>query len=759
MADWLFDPVNGSNSYSGDSWTVTLSGTDGQTYGTTKFTSAAGGFTPAMVGRYIRILGTLIKIVAYVSTTEVTLDTTFSSGYNRSFWIGGPLLSWSSVSSYIVAGDKFKYAKTANSDAVSAGLLTWANNSPSVAMASGRVKDIDGCESGWVPSTNVTLGYDTTYATEGTKCMNIKTESAFTTGKVAYKQIGGGSPVDFSGYQGIAFMVQMRGSTSVTAAQGWRICLCSDTTGDVIVDDLAYVLPASLAKASAPVPMVIWKGGNLGSSIQSIAIYVTADPGTPTQDFDNFIAIKDIADSDHICPKCVLSQGEDLQDDNWWGIKSIVDGTVILTGEFYGGTDGAVSSYRREVVPIATQQIFSSTYNGTRGAEAEVSGGWNPSTGLQDGVSAYYPFQTTPFSFNSNCEFWKMSDFLFAMPAGASIITFLSGHNGLIFERLNFCGLVRPEASLGVFGDFFRGSTYDAAEVGFQFKHLRAMGTGTGFLMNVTPQLTYRERAVDWYLEDVICYSCRGMNFEYTKRLRGVDVDISNCSGSSDPRGIGFGGALHHDVMFNRLTLKDNPSYGIWILNGVVDGKFYNLVTSGNAGGVVRVAQSDLVFFNPSMAEASKYLELSAGGRAVSIKEGGIADNHLITAAEGTIQDETSVRHTASGIAWLLNPTNSSGWPLQMKIAEVAVAAGTYEFSVYMRRDNTGLTGKFWTPGGQVGGVPDEVSDTITAAINMWERQTISVTTTESGVLEFFVSAQGGTTYSLYVDDFAVEAV
>ena len=145
MPDWYVDPINGSASYSGDSWTLDLAGTDGQTYGTTKFTSASGGFT-GKLGRYIRIVSTVRKIVAVVSDTEVTLDATYTSGTGRSFFIGGPLNLMSGLSTtYFVAGDRVKCAKTEAPTA--SGTMSFTNQSPSVVMDSGRIAIIDQCES------------------------------------------------------------------------------------------------------------------------------------------------------------------------------------------------------------------------------------------------------------------------------------------------------------------------------------------------------------------------------------------------------------------------------------------------------------------------------------------------------------------------------------------------------------------------------------------------------------------------------------
>jgi hypothetical protein len=127
----------------------------------------------------------------------------------------------------------------------------------------------------------------------------------------------------------------------------------------------------------------------------------------------------------------------------------------------------------------------------------------------------------------------------------------------------------------------------------------------------------------------------------------------------------------------------------------------------------------------------------------------------------GSILSETSVRHTASGLAWKISPVTAtyitSLYPLVMPLAKIAVAASALvTVKVWMRRTNTGLTGTLKCRGGQIGGVSADVTDTIGAAIDTWEEQTITFTPNEAGVVEITVEAYGGSTYSLYVDDLTV---
>ncbi|MBN1319759.1 MAG: hypothetical protein JXA87_02860 [Thermoleophilia bacterium] len=761
MTVWYQDPISGSNSYTGDSWAVALSGTDGQTYGTTKFTSATGGFT-GMEGRYIRIISTLKKIVAVVSDTEVTLDSTYSSGTGRSFWIGGAVQDGSALpySTGFAPGDEIRVPKTENSDAVSAGTLTWTNKSRSVGFASGRVKEIDQCESGWAGGTGITLAHGTTNCFQGSAACNITVGSTYTGGKMAYKQIGGGSPVDFSAYQGVSFILSMRGSTAVDAADGMRLCLCSDTTGDVIIDDLTMPWLASMQSGSQP--MVIYAPGSLGSSIQSVAIYCTNDPGTPTFDIDNIMAVKPIGSSDHLCHRCILSQDDELHSSNtWWGINAFESVTEIkLPWKAYGVTDGAVSSYRRELVPVRAVNWYpgysggDGTHCGTRESPITVSGGWDPGTNLQTGATCWYCWAGSAMAMYASAPWVKWKELTIGLKPGGNGLTGAVA-DGQMFENVNFLGFIFGTTSSTAISDPFSGSTTEGrSTVGWSFKRVRFTGLYY-YALYFTPNFyQYQQTLRDWRFEDVKIYGCRAAVFQGAVGWRCVDLEVCGCDAySSAPFGLTFY-YTNWDLEFNRLTLKDSGDYGLRA-NCLLATRISNLVTEGNATAAIWLRAGELTLFNASIGEATEWVAPTGGVRVASIKHDQTVDSHLLSRYEGTITSESLVRHTASGIAWKMSPT-VAGQALRTKIAELAVAAGSYTAGIWLRRDSTGISGKFYTPGGQVGGVADEVSDSITANANIWEQQSIAFTATESGTLEFWVEAVGGASFSLYIDDFSV---
>jgi hypothetical protein len=113
----------------------------------------------------------------------------------------------------------------------------------------------------------------------------ISPKTAFTTGKAAYYTLP--SALNLSDYQEIS----MFGKPNTTlAANGMRICLCSDLTGDTIVDE--FYLPVTTGSQLRPYLATKIGGGNLGGNINSIAIYFDIDPVSFAIYLSNIIATK-----------------------------------------------------------------------------------------------------------------------------------------------------------------------------------------------------------------------------------------------------------------------------------------------------------------------------------------------------------------------------------------------------------------------------------------------------------------------------------
>lgn len=273
-------------------------------------------------------------------------------------------------------------------DPVSIGNVTFTDNSTTITLATALTLLVSDCESAWSVVTNITQANDSTYKKEGTYGRAITVASAFTTGKMAYIQVGGGTPIDYSGYTKLTFWIRV--SSQVTASY-LKFCLCSDTTGDTIVDN--FTIPLILY-ASTPYCMTVAKdgGGALGSSIQSIALYAITDPGSPIIYFDNINACNDFSLRSLV--------GKNTSNDkNWYSLKYIMGTTVCLgagsdagtyPGKCFYGTSETVEGFRRECIPTVDHLQSSSATNIQSTTNSfRVYGGFNPATGVQDGITFF----------------------------------------------------------------------------------------------------------------------------------------------------------------------------------------------------------------------------------------------------------------------------------------------------------------------------------------------------------------------------------
>jgi hypothetical protein len=296
----------------------------------------------------------------------------------------------------IQPGDEIRIAQT---EEVSTGVTgTFTNGSRDVTLSSALTKNIElaTTATNWTVSTNITRGTSTTRKI-GSTSVTFSIASAFTTGKVAYATIAGGGTQDFSAYQKICLYFWPNSASSL-AADTYKICLCSDATGDTIVDELN--LPA-LINVSTPQVALLNKGSALGSNIQSVAIYANVDPSTIPIAINNIFACNDfhlgsIFGPDGDCIYAVQSINETTV-----AIDSASNGT---TGMGYGGTTGTYDVNR--ISPIAFRTNSTAiTFNEAGSAEARTVyvGGYNTSTNTRTGRTFFSNdlVAGTPYTINA----------------------------------------------------------------------------------------------------------------------------------------------------------------------------------------------------------------------------------------------------------------------------------------------------------------------------------------------------------------------
>lgn len=289
--------------------------------------------------------------------------------------------------SSLAAGDVVRVI--ASPDPTSLGNATWTNNSNTVTLAGALTADITQATAAWTASTNVT----TTTSTDrklGATSSSIAVAAAFTTGKAAYLNLGGVK--DLSGYQQVSFWIKMTAGT-MTNDGDITLRLCSDTTGDTTVNTIS--IPRIRASNAWQV-VTVDLGTNLGSTINSIALYVAVDNAAQTFLINNVLACKASSSADSLTLSSII--GKNTGNESWFSLQSISGTTLTLdvnisyslstaaTTVGYYGTTETVTTYKRENLnypsSIQASSQVDSTYgsvssSGSAGSPITFSGGWN----------------------------------------------------------------------------------------------------------------------------------------------------------------------------------------------------------------------------------------------------------------------------------------------------------------------------------------------------------------------------------------------
>lgn len=685
----------------------------------------------------------------------------------------------------------------ASADPVSVGQnATWTNNSASITLVSGVTVNIDNCDTAWTASANVTATASTTTKREGTGSANIAIATAFTTGLVAYHATGA---LDLSAYQQVSLMIR----SSVALASGvLTLTLCSDAAGATPVHTIT--IPAIAANVWMPV--VFDNAGALSASIASVALNAVSDPGTPTINIDNIVACKASASADAITHASLLGKPANLSwaattaysagdkrrptppnrtgftykvtaittgtsagaeptwpiglgqtvvdggvtwtcyenEDTWYpiaaisgtaitfeGAPNLANNTAVMQGKYQGETE-TVTLYRRETTKDPNATTSASTAANTvqdsgtaAGGYITFSGGWN----------------TTDMSTQMGETWWDG-----VTAAGTGIIS--SSKNFLSIEHLNY-----TRYGTGV-------SLSGSASFGWRFRHVHALACAAANYS--VPTNDTRVEAFNLQSRNTSAHfsSTSTVNTVWNARC----VTLAGSTGAS----IWIASGGYNDINYMWAQGNATNSTGGLGAGSTVNAcwlRVRNLISANNAGAVISSSSGGVELVNPLFGEANPIGTFNAGydGEVNITKYNQTADDHRTYADGGSIQTTTAQRHTASGVAWVFNPTSTARiqqYPLRMRLARIVCDAGvTRNLTIWTRRDNTNINGRLMVRGGQIAGVPDDVYVDCAPTINTWVQSgTLTFTPTEKGVIEvlFLVWDGVGTTNSFWIDDLGV---
>jgi len=341
--------------------------------------------------------------VTYVSSTKFTLNGSAGNGEGANTGTstsnGGGRWSdaWKTLSTEgasearLQAGDTIRIAKSEAPSSM--GSATWTSGSGTVTLSSAQTLNVTRCESTWTAQNSATCntsllrkeGSYAAYTTAPNPTATTTLYSYFATGAL-----------DLSSYQKLSFWLK---TSADVGANEWNLCLCSDTWGSTPVDTIA--IPATKSGAFFHYSVARNGGGNLGSSIQSIALYSgsSAPTNSSTVTFDNIIACTTAG----LDLTCLVSKNSAEQGgtEPWWAIKYINGTSIGLEPDdsaYVGATEAVTSYYRKPILTIinpesedAIQEVTDTGTCTESGGIAYItySGGWNVSTNLQDGETFY----------------------------------------------------------------------------------------------------------------------------------------------------------------------------------------------------------------------------------------------------------------------------------------------------------------------------------------------------------------------------------
>jgi hypothetical protein len=579
----------------------------------------------------------------------------------------------------------------------------------------------------WTVSANCLHAFNTAFSKEHTSSDAITLNTAFTTGKAAYYALP--STLDLSSYWQVSFWLYMSGDDLLAGEAELR--LCSDSTGDTVVD----TIPIPYTPGSRLRPITWDKGSALGSSIASISLYINIDlstTGNVAMMFSNIIACKASSAADSLTLTSLI--GKNTTGETFWGIQSINGRRVMLDADTnaspastavrgYYGTSGTVETWKRETIKLgpagSTTALQTIQDQGTDGSPITFSGGWDRTSMSTQNLETWLD------GVNGNGYGIEAS----ASPRSWIALTKLAG-----VRFNNFARLLRTTGQAGWNVEIIAANN-------------NAIGLNCDYLLSTVRVI------------HACSNSSTGVNLS---SFTGGRFYLDGGALSNAFSGVIIAGSVQS--LGSGGTLANNGASGLSLGGTTLETLIYkNAVFQDNSSGSINLqsVSGQLYLVNCSLVDSTELFSQDIYRLATvnSHNHDQTAGNHKIFMAGALISAATDQRKTASGISWKIQPTStsrSSAWPVVLSLAKVACAANSLvTVKAWMHRDNSGLEMRLVCKGGQIAGVANDVTASVTTT-NAWEEETITFTPTEVGVVEITAEAWGGTTFSGWVDDMTI---
>ncbi len=773
-ATFYIDPQSGSDTARTALTSVAVANNGA---GVVRCTKAAHGLVTGAVGTATLNYAGMWKVNVIDANNFDLLDSVYSTATALTFTpVGGSSKAdaWKTITPTTsmtgnVSDSTFRYM--ASPDPTLVGNATWTQYSAAITLASAVTANITVCDTVWTASANVTCSASTTRK-QGSFSAQQVVAGGFTTGIIAYFATG---TLNLSAYQQVSFFIM----NSIAVAAGClSLRLCSDTVGAVVVHTIA--IPALAASGSTWTRITVDTGGALNSAIASISLAAATDPGSITINLDNILACKAPSAADSLSltsligkitnlywvtgttyavgdirkptsvnrngfcyrvtaqtsasgvtePTWPLEYGLTVVDggvtwecydleDTWLAISSI-NGTAVTLDNAANSTTAQVrgpvtptetiATYKREPIGVAMQAAGSTSANTVSGAGTSnynVIGGWDTTSMATQTGETWLSGQ------NGAGSVFRLTA---AVPTSLDNISGVCSNIGLFSPMTNFSTPIR--------NCHFNNNT-NGISCSFTALHLKVTG---------------------------VCVSHSGSS-GISHGSAALMLRLDRVSANSNI-GSGILGQTNGDITegYGRfINLKNNSSYGMSSTGALSDVYLYYLTSANNSSnthsldfnGNVRLKKALCSETNLNLGSGSASLDCNT--HVFSHDHNRVVGSHYILGGKGcAITSATDRRHTASGYSWKFTYASNTSVGLSTGNNEFLAIAKVYCLSgapatvkAWLNRSSASIVGRITIRGGQIAGVPVDISDSLSPTINTWvETAGLTFTPTEDGFVE-----------------------
>ena len=636
--------------------------------------------------------------------------------------------------------------------------------------------------------------------------------SSASNGKLAYYELP--STLDLSGYQQVSFMFRSNQTTNGNSNK-FSLRLCTDTAGNTSV----HTIPIDYKnqKSNVWTGLTVDLGTNLNSSVKSVALYQDATPsGTTVMYLQNIIACKASSAADSITLNKLV--GLNTSDDTaWYPLQFIWDNILFLKTQsrgknpygYYGSNAAAFSAtntsatiYQRAQVRPYDSDVNQNDYSqwdsnndaGTEASPITISGGWDETSMSTRNGKTCIEFNGSMTPLDPTGNHVQLSHIYLTSLGRVSQTT----------------GTYRKWSNFGVShfddGFDFDSSNTDVQGLGLDF--IIGISDGTNAAIKINSGSSFSGNQSDFYIKQAVGSNYHGQIIYAVTGGGASSWDLLNLVAcGSQPIRINSGSTANINtlkwgynsstsniptatggtIVCNRLdaiqpyyiAAKSNGIFIIDDLNITMDstfGQHYKRYSKQYSLSYVLWSDNDALMKVVDAGTLPNYAQAYVNGGIMQLKgttgtfsrglaSGGILESIDHEGVSGTnkaffdggniISEETTTRHTASGVAWKCTESGTCTLSLGKIVvsANSAVTVGLWTYKSHADRAIVTLK----IPADPLKGLGDQKVDNLSASVNTWTKIEKTFTPTRAGIIEIQVQLQNLTSsHFSIIDDLEV---